>query len=299
MGAEPLIDSNGSRAEARRRRVSSARTAQRLRPLPSTRGDAALLSLRDPLLSFDDLLLAKEKRELFAEVHLELRREDYLVAHGVGPRRRFLFVGPPGCGKSATAEALADELGRQLAVVNLATVVSSFLGDTAKNLSAIFSAAAEEQWVLLFDEFDAIAKERAEGSDHGELKRVVTAFVQQLDGFVGPSVLIAATNHPALLDLAVWRRFNEVLSFDPPQVHDIRGLLRLKLRSIPREPKLDIDRVASACKGLSPADITAVVEDAYRRQLLHHPRRRLSTDDLLQAGLAAQRRALAGSGGGS
>ena len=185
---------------AAQRRADTARGAQRLRALPQERVASELIITREPQLGFEDLLLPLETRRLFAEVHLELRREDFLVHHGIAPRRTFLFVGPPGTGKSATAEAVADELGRPLAIVNLSTVVSSLLGDTARNLAAIFSAAAGESFVVLFDEFDAIGKERAEGSDHGELRRVVTAFLQQLDGFVGPSVLIAATNHPGLLD---------------------------------------------------------------------------------------------------
>jgi len=278
---------------AAQRRATSARSAQRLRALPQERVGAELIAVRDAQIGFADLLLPDETRRLFAEVHLELRREDFLVHHGVAPRRTFLFVGLPGTGKSATAEAVADELGRPLATVNLSTVVSSLLGDTARNLAAIFAAAAADASVILFDEFDAIAKERAEGSDHGELRRVVTAFLQQLDAFVGPSLLIAATNHPGLLDLAAWRRFDEVIAFEPPSVHEIRSLLRLKLRSVKRERGLSIDRVAGACSGLTQADVSAVVTDAYRRHLLMEPDSPLRTEELLVAAGAAQRRTAA------
>jgi SpoVK/Ycf46/Vps4 family AAA+-type ATPase len=219
-----------------------------------------------------------------------------LISHGVPPRRTFLFTGPPGCGKSATAEALADELGRQFAVVNLSTLVSSFLGDTAKNLSAILEAASVEPWVILFDEFDAIGKERADRTDHGELKRVVTAFLQQLDGFSGPSVLVAATNHPGLLDSAVWRRFDEVIEFAPPSIHDIRALLRLKLRSIKRERGLDIELVASACKDLTHAEVEAVVISAYRSHLLRYGTEPLTLAELLRAAERAQARRIVASG---
>jgi SpoVK/Ycf46/Vps4 family AAA+-type ATPase len=242
-----------------------------------------LISIRDPVVSFDDLLLDDAKRKLFAEIHLETREESLLIHSGVSPRRTFLFVGPPGCGKSATAEALADELGRELATVNLSTVVSSFLGDTSKNLSAIFEAAAREPLVLLFDEFDAIGKERAERTDHGELKRVVTAFLQQLDAFRGPSLLIAATNHPQLLDLAVWRRFDEVLKFQPPNLRQVRDLLSLKLRSIPKQRVLRIEEVATICRGMTQADVARVVEDAYRHNLLHRRGQPLSGEELVRA----------------
>lgn len=268
----------------------------RLRALPQARGELDLVDVRDPFVTFADLLLSDESRRLFAEVHLELRKEDLLVRHGVAARRTFLFTGLPGTGKSVTAEALADELGRQLATVNLSTLVSSFLGDTSKNISTIFDAASRERWVVLFDEFDAIGKERAERTDHGELKRVVTAFLQQLDNFRGPSILVAATNHPKLLDLAVWRRFDEVLEFRPPDVHEIRSLLRLKLRSIPKEPNFSIQRLASACQGLTQADVSRVIVDAYRRHLLYRPDDRLSLDEMLSAAKDAQRRTLVAEG---
>jgi SpoVK/Ycf46/Vps4 family AAA+-type ATPase len=282
---------------AAQRRANTARSTQRLRALPEDRVASELMVTRDPQIGFDDLLLPEETRRLFAEVHLELRREDFLVHHGVAPRRTFLFIGPPGTGKSATAEAVADELGRPLATVNLSTVVSSLLGDTARNLAAIFATAARDSYVVLFDEFDAIGKERAEGSDHGELRRVVTAFLQQLDGFFGPSLLIAATNHPALLDLAAWRRFDEVIAFQLPHVHDIRALLRLKLRSVKRERGLNIDQVAGACRGLTQADVSTVVIDAYRRHLLMEPDQPLRADELLAAAAAAQRRTAAARAG--
>jgi SpoVK/Ycf46/Vps4 family AAA+-type ATPase len=277
---------SGSGGDAR----PSAQRTGRLRTLPRARGELDLLQLRDPFIGFDDLLLSTPHRRALEELQLELRRETYLLRHGIAPRRTVLFTGPPGTGKSATAEALARELDREFAVVNLSPVVSSFLGDTAKNLSSIFEAASFESWVVLFDEFDAIGKERAERTDHGELKRVVTAFLQQLDNFAGPSVLVAATNHPDLLDLAVWRRFSVVLEFEPPSVHDLRELLRLKLRAIKRESKFDIDAAASACKGLTQAEVSQVVEDAYRSYLLSGTRKPLALEELIAAADAAQER---------
>lgn len=283
--------SDPQRGDARvMRRRPSAQSTGRLRSLPRARGEFDLLQVRDPLVEFDDLLLPEGHRQALEEVKIELQRESYLVRNGVAPRRTLLFTGPPGCGKSVTAEALARELDREFAVVNLSTVVSSFLGDTAKNLSSIFEAASLEPWVVLFDEFDAIGKERAERTDHGELKRVVTAFLQQLDNFNGPSVLVAATNHPDLVDLAVWRRFQIVLQFDPPSVHDLRELLRLKLRPLKRENNFNVEAVASACKGLTQADVSQVVEDAHRQHLLGGSKKALTQDEVIAAADAAQTR---------
>lgn len=284
---------NGPRMP-RRRGVPSMRGTNEgspaLRPVPSRPSDANLFDVRDAHLSFRDLLLPAAFISTFAELHLEHHREALLATHGLAPRRTLLLTGPPGTGKSASAEALAEEMGRDFAVVNLATVVSSLLGDTARNLAAIFEAAAREPLVLLFDEFDAIGKERAEQTDHGELKRVVTAFLQLLERFRGPSVLVAATNHPDLLDLAVWRRFDVALDFEPPSVHDVRKLLRLKLKPLLREPGLNIEAVAGACRGFSQAEVSQVVRDAHRRHVLYRPGKPLIADELLAAAEALQRR---------
>ncbi len=292
---------NGPRMP-RRRGVPSMRETRNvpspLRPVPSRRGDANLLEIRDAQQSFRDLLLPTAFLDTFAELHLEHHRETLLATHGLAPRRTLLLTGPPGTGKSASAEALADEMGRDFAVVNLATVVSSLLGDTARNLAAIFDAAAGEPLVLLFDEFDAIGKERAEQTDHGELKRVVTAFLQLLERFRGPSVVVAATNHPDLLDLAVWRRFDVALEFAPPSVHEVRKLLRLKLKPLSRERKLDIETIAGACRGFSQADVSQVVRDAHRRHVLYRPSEPLTTSELLDAAEALRRRPGPSSGRG-
>jgi SpoVK/Ycf46/Vps4 family AAA+-type ATPase len=282
------------RAPRRQRATGPSRRVMPLRPLPSDRDRAALLDVRDAFLSFSDLLLSRDVRELFAEVHLEQLRVDELVHHGLAPRRRFLLVGPPGCGKTATAEALADELGWQLATVNLPSLVSSFLGDTAKNLAAVFETASTAELVVLCDEFDAIAKTRSDESEHGELHRVLTSFLQLVDRFTGPSILVAASNHPELLDTAVWRRFDEIVRFDLPSVHEIRSLIRLKLRAVPRARGFKVDKAAQACKGLSHAEVVHVIEDARRRQVLHDPTGSALRERLvLDAAQAAQRRATA------
>lgn len=285
---------NGGPRMPRRRGVPSMRESRSsqtaLRSVPSRRADQGLLDVRDANISFRDLLLPRTFLDAFAELHLEHHREALLATYGLAPRRTVLLTGPPGTGKSASAEALADEMGRDFAVVNLATVVSSLLGDTARNLAAIFDAAASEPLVLLFDEFDAIGKERAEQTDHGELKRVVTAFLQLLERFRGPSVLVAATNHPDLLDLAVWRRFDVALEFAAPAVMDIRKLLRLKLKPLSRERKLDIEGVARACRGFTQAEVSQVVRDAHRRHVLYQASGPVTAGELLEAAAALRRR---------
>lgn len=275
----------------RERATGPGRRARPLRALPVDRNWDGLLEIRDPVISFSELLLPGEMLELFAEVHLENASTEKLASHGLAPRRRFLFVGPPGCGKSATAEALADEMGLRLATVNLASIISSFLGDTAKNLLTVFEAASSEQMVVFFDEFDAIAKMRDDEGDHGELRRVVTSFLQLVDRFEGPSLLVAASNHPQLLDSAAWRRFDDVTSFDMPGVHEIRALVRLRLNNARREQGFDVEKVATECRGLSHSEVVRVLDDARRHHVLHQPASSaLTTTEVLAAASAAQRR---------
>lgn len=279
-------------APRRQRATGPSRRVSPLRPLPADRDRDSLLDVRDPFLSFDDLLLPKRVRELFAEVHLEQLRAEDLAHHALSPRRRFLLIGPPGCGKTATAEALADELGWQLGTVNLPAMVSSFLGDTSKNLASVFETASTAEIVVLCDEFDAVAKTRSDDTEHGELHRVVTSFLQLIDRFVGPSIVVAASNHPELLDSAVWRRFDEVVRLDLPSVHDIRSLIRLKLEAVPRERGFSVDRVAQECKKLSHAEVVRVLDDARRHQVLHDPPgSALRAPEVIAAAKAAQQRA--------
>ena len=237
-----------------------------LKPLPKSRDDLPLLRLENPRLTLDDLVLKPASRALLLDVVREFRSGAVLQAHGLRPRSRLLFVGPPGCGKTVTAEAIASELGFALARVNLATVVSSFLGETSRNLESIFSFAETGSWVLVFDEFDALAKERADASEHGELKRVVTAFLQLLDGFSGDTMVIAASNHPALLDSAVWRRFDEVVRFDLPSTEDIARLLHLKLAST--RIRFPLEVAASRMTGMTHAEVETVCLDALRHSIV-------------------------------
>jgi AAA+ superfamily predicted ATPase len=146
--------------------------------------------------------------------------------------------------------------------------MSSYLGETAANLRQVFDFISAMPLVVLFDEFDALAKERADSSDHGELKRVVNAFLQMLDGYRGKGLLIAATNHEGMLDTAIWRRFEEILLFDPPNLEQTRRLLAIKLRGVRRQFEVEDHAVVSLFKGLSHADIERVLRRAVKDMVL-------------------------------
>lgn len=258
-----------------------------LRPLPKSKDQVALISLTNPEVSFPDLILPEETVANLLEIAREFRHAHDLREHGVQPRTRLLFVGPPGCGKSVTAEAVAQELGVPMAKVNLSTIVSSLLGETARNLESVFEFCGHGSWLLLFEELDSLAKERGDRSDHGEMKRVVAAFLQQLDDFNGRSILIATSNHPGLIDVAAWRRFDEIIPFDLPDGDQTAAIIHVKMRK--NRMAFDVVEAARSLRGRSPAEIEAVCHGAIRRSVLDG-RMAVSADDFKQSLAHAERR---------
>ncbi|WP_419587279.1 AAA family ATPase, partial [Thiolapillus sp.] len=216
----------------------------------------------------EDVVLSDENASLLDELLQEHHRAEILQSHGLRPADKLLFCGPPGCGKTLTAEVLASELGLPLAIVRIDSVISSFLGETAANLRQVFDFISSMPMVVLFDEFDALAKERSDEAEHGELKRVVNAFLQMIDAYEGKSILVAATNHERILDSAVWRRFDEVLVFESPNLEQLRRLLSVKLRGLRREFEIDDSRIASLFKGMSHADVERVLRRAAKDMVL-------------------------------
>ena len=227
-----------------------------------------LLQIKEPVRRLEDVVLSDENASLLDELLQEHHRVETLQSYGLHPADKILFCGPPGCGKTLTAEVLAGELGLPLAIVRIDSVISSLLGETAANLRQVFDFVSTVPMVVLFDEFDAMAKERSDEAEHGELKRVVNAFLQMLDAYEGKSILVAATNHERILDSAVWRRFDEVLVFESPNLEQLRRLLSVKLRGLRREFEIDDARIASLFKGMSHADVERVLRRAAKDMVL-------------------------------
>jgi SpoVK/Ycf46/Vps4 family AAA+-type ATPase len=226
-----------------------------------------LLHIKEPTRRIEDVVLSDENSSLLEEILQELHKAEVLKSYGLYPVDRLLFCGPPGCGKTLTAEAIASDLGLPLSIVRIDSVISSYLGETASNLRQVFDFISSIPMVVLFDEFDALGKERDDAAEHGELKRVVNAFLQMLDGFEGKSLLIAATNHDQILDSAVWRRFDEVLFFDLPNIEQLRRLLSVKLRGLRREFEIDDATFINQLKGMSHADVERVIRRAAKNMI--------------------------------
>jgi SpoVK/Ycf46/Vps4 family AAA+-type ATPase len=268
----------------------SARELRPLRELPRDERGLDLLVVRAPVRDLQDIVLSDEVRSALDEVILEQSRSEVLASHGLKPAGRLLLCGPPGCGKTSAAEVLATELGLELAVVRFDAVVSSFLGETAANLRKVFDFLARERVVALFDEFDAIGKEREDASEHGELKRVVNSFLQMLDGYRGRSLIVAATNHERMLDRALWRRFDDVLLFERPNTEQLKELLMTKFRGVRHELPISSREFLSRFRGFSHADVERVVIRAIKLMILKG--REFVTPDLIDEALRREEKRL-------
>ncbi len=223
-----------------------------------------------------DVVLAEPARATLQGVVDEVRRWDALDAAGIRRRTRLLLYGPPGCGKTSIASAMAAALRWPLASTRFDSLVYSYLGETASNLRSLFDFAAASPCVLLLDEFDSLGKLRDDPSDHGELRRVVNAVLQLIDKHTGPSIVIAATNHPKILDTAMWRRFDEVVEVPLPTDEQIALLLR---RQLPRTFEYDIDSLVHRLSGLPFAAVAHTANSARRLAALDD-RRNITAQDL-------------------
>ncbi len=236
-------------------------------PMDQERG-LPLLGLREPVRGLEEVVLTEENQQVIEDILEQHHRADVLRSYGLRPADKILFCGPPGCGKTLTAEVIAAELSLPLALIRLDSVVSSYLGETAANLRKVFDFIDSTPMVVLFDEFDALGKERADASEHGELKRVVNAVLQMLDAYQGKSLIIAATNHEGMLDSAIWRRFEEVLIFGLPTREQLAKLLSIKLRGVRRDFELDDERVLALFPDMSYADVERVLRHAIKDMIL-------------------------------
>jgi len=249
----------------------NGRPTRSVRPATSANGDARSFFDVRPRRNFADLVLPDQALQACSELVEEHHRADLLRAHNVEPRHRVLLVGPPGNGKTSLAEAIASELAVSLFVVRYESVIGSYLGETAVRLAKLFAQVRSERCVLFFDEFDVIGKERGDVHETGEIKRVVSSLLLQIDQLPSHVVVVTATNHSELLDRAVWRRFQLRLDLPlPGKGQRMTWLSRFEQRA-GFKFEYTHDHLARRLEGLSFAELEQFALDVRRRWVLALP----------------------------
>jgi SpoVK/Ycf46/Vps4 family AAA+-type ATPase len=251
-------------------------------PMAQPKGElAGLLDAHYSDIRLSSMVLNPELAERLNRVLTEQRQQARLRARGLSPRRKLLLVGPPGAGKTMTAAALAGELRLPLFTVLYDGLIGKLMGETAKGLRMVFDAVAIQRGVYFFDEFDAIGGQRSGQNDVGEMRRVLNSFLQFLEKDDGPSLIIAATNHPELLDKALWRRFDDVITYDLPDPSVVQGILEARLATFELEA-VDWPAVLDAATHLSQAEVARAADEAAKAAVLSN-HERMTTASLLTA----------------
>jgi len=274
MAAHEAKQGHGKLAEEMRELVDAAKIrrnagiADNTIPLARPKGElASLLSVYYPSQRLSNMVLSES---LFASLQQVLKEQRHLAklrSHGLHPRRKLLLVGPSGTGKTMTAATLAGELGIPLFVVRLDALITKFMGETAAKLRQVFDAVLSTRGVYFFDEFDAIGSQRGMTNDVGEVRRILNSFLLMIEQDDSNSVIVAATNHPDILDDALFRRFDDVIEYHIPVREEIQALLRIRLASYLKSAK-SFPSIAAEAEGLSHAEITRAIDDAIKEAIM-------------------------------
>lgn len=299
MAAHEAKQGHGKLAEELRELIDAAKALRsigggdRAIPIARPKGElAGLLNVSYPSRRLVDMVLAEPLQQSLQRLLKEQRHLSKLRSHGLYPRRKLLLVGPSGTGKTMTASALAGELGIPLFVVRLDALITKFMGETAAKLRQVFDAVASTRGVYFFDEFDAIGSQRGMANDVGEIRRILNSFLIMIEQDGSNSVIVAATNHPDILDEALFRRFDDVVEYHVPSKAEAHELLRMRLASYVRSKK-DVADLATEATGLSHAEIARAIDDAVKEAVMQD-QDIVSTEalrTLLQQRQAARRRA--------
>lgn len=249
-------------------------------PIPrDTEKGFPLLEIQYFEQDFDNLILSEETKSQLERIIREFRDADILATYNLSYKKKVLLCGKPGTGKTFSVQIVSSILNIPIVYIRFDAIISSYLGETAGNLRKVFDFIENGIWIVLFDEFDIIGKNRDDNHEHGEIKRVVNNFLQMLDNFKGDSILFAATNHQNILDSAIWRRFDAVIEYELPDEKMREQLFASYLRSIKHDKNINFQDAAKNSHGLSPADIKMIAVEAMKTAILDS-RNTLTTNDV-------------------
>lgn len=247
----------------------AADSDRKLRELPlSRRHGESLATLLPPESLEHHMILPASTEERFARVEREFSAKARLGTYGLRPRKSILLYGPPGCGKSLGSKRLAWKTGLPLMKVRFDTLISSYFGESASNLRAIFETAQEHPCVLLLDECDFIARSRNNSKDIGEASRIVNSLLQLMEDYDAPGLLVATTNVESSLDSALFRRFDDVFQVPLPGPDEIRKLLQMTVHSLRPAEFINWDRIVDLLSGASAAMVVKAAQDAAKTAIL-------------------------------
>lgn len=245
-----------------------SKVGQRPIPLAQPKGELSeLLTVQYPHEHLQQMVLSEPVRSKLTRVLREQRHHEQLNAHGMSPRRKLLFTGPPGTGKTMTAAAVAGELRLPLFTARFDSLITKFMGESASKLRLVFEALKTTRGVYFFDEFDSLGLQRGSQHDVAEMRRTLNMFLQLIEQDVSNSLLIAATNHGKDLDTALFRRFDDIIKYEAPDERQIEALLENSL-GVFGTPDFDFRSLALAGKGQSHADIVKACLDALKDAIM-------------------------------
>lgn len=227
-----------------------------------------LIDVFTPRIDLRDMVLAPEVQESLDKLIHEQKSWELLKKHNLSPRRKLLLIGLPGTGKTMTAQAIAGELGLPVYIIRLDGLMSKFLGESIAKLRLIFDAMEEHRAVYLFDEFDSIGSQRDQGQDIGEIKRVLNSFLINIEKDQSNSIIIAATNLPETLGKALFRRFDDVVSYPLPDLNQVIDAIKKATKGFSFSKKPNINKIAELAIGLNYSEITKACEEAIKEMIL-------------------------------
>lgn len=218
------------------------------------------------------MVLPSVVEERFQRIEQEYAAKERLLNYGLRPKKKILLYGPPGCGKTLGAKRLAWNTGLKLVKVRFDVMMSSFFGESASNLRAVFDFCSQHPSLLLLDECDFIATTRRNPRDIGEAQRIVNTLLQLLEDFSFPGLVVATTNLYEHLDHALLRRFDDAFEIPPPGEAEMLRLLELAFSTVQLSKNVELPKLVDSLKGLSAADIVKIAQNAAKSAVLHGER---------------------------